>query len=119
MPWNRGADPNFWSFVEQTPKGVTIHHIDEGLDTGDIIVQQIVNFHLDRETLSSSYHKLHISIQGLFKQNWNDIKMCRYSGEQQIGNGTVHKAIDREKMIDYMPDGWDTSISYVENYRPH
>lgn len=40
LPWNRGADPNFWSFVEDTPKGVTIHYLDEGVDTGDIIAQQ-------------------------------------------------------------------------------
>ena len=25
LPWNRGASPNFWSFIEDTPKGVTIH----------------------------------------------------------------------------------------------
>src|SRR3989338_5004694 len=36
LPYNRGADPNFWSFIEDTPKGVTIHYIDEGIDTGDI-----------------------------------------------------------------------------------
>ena len=37
LPWNRGSDPNLWSFLENTPKGVTIHHIDETLDTGAII----------------------------------------------------------------------------------
>ena len=29
-------------FLEDTPKGVTIHYIDEGIDTGDIIVQKEV-----------------------------------------------------------------------------
>ena len=40
LPWNRGADPNLWSFIEDTPKGVTIHEIDEGIDTGDIIFKK-------------------------------------------------------------------------------
>lgn len=29
LPWNRGANPNFWSFVDNTIKGVTIHEIDD------------------------------------------------------------------------------------------
>ena len=29
LPWNKGADPNFWSFFDNTPKGVTIHKIDK------------------------------------------------------------------------------------------
>ena len=28
LPWNWGAVPNLWSFLEDTPKGVTIHHLD-------------------------------------------------------------------------------------------
>jgi methionyl-tRNA formyltransferase len=40
LPWNRGYSPNFWSFMENTPKGVSIHQIDESLDTGEILVQQ-------------------------------------------------------------------------------
>ena len=39
LPYNRGADPNLWSFAEKTPRGVTLHYMDEGLDKGYIIVQ--------------------------------------------------------------------------------
>ena len=28
LPYNRGAHPNFWSFIDNTPKGVSIHEID-------------------------------------------------------------------------------------------
>ena len=44
LPWNRGADPNLWSFLEDTPKGVSIHYVDPGMDTGDIIAQKEVIF---------------------------------------------------------------------------
>ncbi|WP_169777379.1 formyltransferase family protein [Campylobacter mucosalis] len=40
LPFNRGSDPNFWSFVDDTPKGVSIHFLDATLDTGDIIAQK-------------------------------------------------------------------------------
>ena len=45
LPFNRGAHPNFWSFVENTPKGITIHEISKGVDDGDIIFQK--KFELD------------------------------------------------------------------------
>ena len=59
-----------WSFLEDTPKGVTIHYIDEGIDTGDIIVQKEVFIDEDKETLKSSYEILNKEIQALFKENW-------------------------------------------------
>src|SRR5215470_9599709 len=39
LPHNRGAHPNVWSLVESTPAGVTLHHVDPGVDTGDIVAQ--------------------------------------------------------------------------------
>ncbi len=38
LPWNKGASPNMWSFIDDTPKGVTIHRLEKGLDTGKIII---------------------------------------------------------------------------------
>src|SRR3989344_6000733 len=58
LPWNRGVDPNFWSHAEGTSKGVTIHYIDSGIDTGDIIAQREVSFS-ENDTLATSYNKLH------------------------------------------------------------
>ena len=46
LPYNRGAHPNFWSFIENTPSGVTIHKIDQGIDTGKIIFQKMIDFEL-------------------------------------------------------------------------
>ncbi len=34
LPWNKGADPNLWSILENTPQGVTIHQMDYKLDAG-------------------------------------------------------------------------------------
>ncbi len=41
LPAHRGADPLFWSYFEDDQTtGVTVHWLDDHLDTGDIIVQE-------------------------------------------------------------------------------
>ena len=116
LPFNRGFDPNFWSFVENTPKGVTIHYLDEGIDTGDIIVQKKVEFDTKQETLATSYEKLQLTIQDLFKKNWQDIKTIRCKRQKQVGNGTSHKVKDKINLNHLLEDGWDTPLCVLEEY---
>jgi methionyl-tRNA formyltransferase len=116
LPWNRGADPNFWSFIENTPKGVTIHYLDEGVDTGDIIVQEKVEFDSDRETLAISYEKLQVAIQELFKKNWRNIKSGNYRRQRQVGKGSTHKVKDKASLSHLLIDGWNTPVSVLEEY---
>lgn len=86
LPWNRGADPNIWSILDGTPKGVTIHRIAQGFDTGDIIYQKQVELDYEKETLKSSYEKLHKEIVDLFKLHWE---------EQNIKKEMLPEAIKR------------------------
>ncbi len=53
LPWNRGADPNLWSIVDGTPRGVTLHYIDSGLDKGEIISQVLADDIDEKSTLLS------------------------------------------------------------------
>ena len=89
LPWNRGADPNFWSWLDNTPKGVTIHYIDKGLDTGDIIAQREVK--LTEGTLKTTYETLHGEIQKLFKEYWPIIKngTCSKIPQSERGDHTI------------------------------
>lgn len=114
LPYNRGADPNLWSHVEGTPKGVTIHYVDEGIDTGDIIVQKEVQFD-ENDTLKTSYTKLHSEIQELFKKNWYSIQIGRFGnkGIKQKSNGTFHLAKDKEKIKHLLIKNWDTPIRFL------
>lgn len=116
LPWNRGADPNLWSFVEDTPKGVTIHHIDEGVDTGDIIVQRRMEFDAGGETLATSYRKLHELLQALFREHWDDIRHGRCQSVRQTGGGSVHRVSDRERLSHLLTDGWDTPVSVLDGH---
>jgi methionyl-tRNA formyltransferase len=116
LPWNRGADPNFWSFVEDTPKGVTIHYVDEGFDTGDIIVQKPVEFNIEAETLATSYQKLHDEIQTLFKNYWHLIKSGKCDRQKQPVEGTLHRSRDKEPLTHLLTEGWNTSVSVLCEY---
>jgi len=111
LPFNRGTDPSFWSHVEGTPKGVSIHYIDEGIDTGDIIAEEEVALS-GEDTLATSYQKLHEKIQSLFKKIWPEIKSGRAPRTKQAPGGTFHLKKDRAA-FEYLlaAKGWDTPLS--------
>ena len=112
LPYNRGADPNLWSFLDNTAKGVTIHEIDPGLDTGDIILQQELHFS-ETDTLQSSYQTLSLAIENLFKANWSTLRSESWQGKKQVGNGSSHRLKDKEPYLYLMSDGWNTPISQL------
>ena len=104
LPWNKGASPNIWSFIEKTPSGVTIHEIDSGLDTGNILLQQEIFFDYETETLKGSYQKSHALISQLFRDNWKQIKNGLLEPKPQLGPGTFHYVKDSDHfkhLIDY------------------
>lgn len=116
LPWNKGAHPNIWSFLEDTPKGITIHLIDKGIDTGPILIQKEIYIDENSETLKSSYEKLHREIQELFKINWSDIKNKKLKLTPQDLGGNFHYAEDFKKIEHIISDkGWDTSIREFKN----
>ena len=113
LPYNRGASPNFFSFIENTPKGVTIHQIDEGLDTGPILVQKELFFDESKETFASSYEKLMHEIQVLFKENWSTIMNKNYQlhAQSRGGGGTFHTINDFKQIYERCPFRWSDNIS--------
>lgn len=108
LPWNRGASPNLWSFLEGTPKGVTIHLMSAGLDKGKILCQRECFFDENTETLSSSYETLHKVMQQLFYEKWNDIYNDKITPVPQDGIGSYHTVKETEAIME------DLSITYSE-----
>ncbi len=111
LPYNRGAYPNVWSFIEDTPKGITIIYMDENIDTGDIIVQKEICIDEENETLESSYEILHREIQTLFKENWGKIKKSEITPYPQKGCGSSHYKKEYSKFAALIKEkSWDTPI---------
>jgi methionyl-tRNA formyltransferase len=43
LPRNRGTSPVNWALIRDEPEtGLTMHFLDEGMDTGDVVYQQLV-----------------------------------------------------------------------------
>jgi len=104
LPWNKGADPNYWSWIDNTPKGVTIHAINEGIDTGDIFIQTEMYLEND-ETLSSSYNKLKKEIETLFIDNFENIIKGSILPQTQPQGGSLHYVKDFPGV-----ESWDIKV---------
>lgn len=111
LPWNRGANPNFWSFVDQTPKGVTLHWMDEGLDTGDIIAQKELFFDENQESFETTYTKLNEEAVQLFLEEWP--KLCERKAKSipQTGPGSSHTVKDFKEYTAKAPIEWSRVIA--------
>ena len=106
LPWNRGAHPNFWSFFDCTPSGVSIHLIDEGVDTGPILYQRYVNFVKEQTTFSLTYKQLILEIESLFRENLPSIIAGNYKPMAQRRQGSYHKVADLPSEFSC----WDSNI---------
>ncbi len=72
LPYNRGGSPHVWGIVEGTPAGVTLHHIDPGIDTGDIIAQRPVPVEqADTGRPSTAVWKTPASISSMRTGRWS------------------------------------------------
>ena len=109
LPWNKGADPNLWSFLEDTPKGVSIHYISSELDKGDLLLQKQIEYFSD-DTLRTTYDRLCRTIEDLLFDNWNDIKNSRIISYKQKNINSYHRSYDKEKWLYLLKNGWDTSV---------
>lgn len=109
LPYNRGADPNLWSFLEDTPRGVTIHSIDRGVDTGLIIAQEEVPMR-ENDTLRTSYARLTEKIERLFQSSWPAIRAGEAIRRPQAPGGTAHRLKDKKPYLDLLTKGWDTPV---------
>jgi methionyl-tRNA formyltransferase len=118
LPWNRGADPNLWSWLEGTPKGVSVHHMDEGIDTGAVIAQRKVEFG-PGETLASSYRRLQEEIVSLLKTNWLSIRAGTAEARPQQGRGSFHRVADRTAVAHLLTRGWDTPVADLDGLLAH
>ena len=117
LPFNKGSHPNFWSFMDNTPCGVSIHEINEKLDGGNIVLQKLIHFDLNKHkqlTFKNTYEKLFFELEDLFIENFKKILLKKYKSHKQVGNGTFHKKNQLPKK--FIPN-WNSKILKVKiNY---
>lgn len=73
LPYNRGANPNVWSIIEDSPAGVSIHYMTPDVDKGPMIARKKVPIFPDDDG-KSLYRRLEQEQVKLFRDNWREIR---------------------------------------------
>lgn len=104
LPYNRGKHYNFWALVEQAPFGVTLHFIDAGIDTGDIIFQAPIEYDWC-DTGQTLYIKAQNAMIGLFIENYHFIRAQKYTKKtQDIKSGSYHHSSELNEICEIKLD---------------
>ena len=94
LPHCRGAYPNVWAIVDRAPAGATLHYIDEGVDTGDIVARTEVPL-LPTDTGETLYRRLERACVDLFAGTWPSVREGTAGrAPQGPGVGAAHRVAD-------------------------
>ena len=99
LPLNRGKYPHVWAIAKGSTYGVTLHYIDDGIDTGAIVARRIVKV-LPTDIAGTLYERSLDEIIKLFKKTWPKIHKNSIKPISQRGSATHHfaqavKVLDR------------------------
>jgi methionyl-tRNA formyltransferase len=97
LPYNRGKNYNFWNLVEDVPFGVSLHFVNGGVDSGDIIFQQSIKKTWEC-TGGTLYKKAKLEMINLFKSSYVKIINDNYQRKKQdLTKGSYHNSIELYK----------------------
>lgn len=119
LPWARGIGTTLFATMLRYPFGVSIHFIDEGLDTGNLIARKLVQTE-PGDTLRTFYSKLLSATEELFFESFPQIVNGEISGtpQEELGEINTHRSrLQFESLLDVCPNGYDTLITDLEKFR--
>jgi methionyl-tRNA formyltransferase len=97
LPYARGKDPNFWSIVEQSPFGVSIHHVTSDIDAGDVAFQREIAYSWE-DTGETLYRKAITAIVELFRESYPRIVTFDIPKKPQLlADGSFHRRRDLDE----------------------
>ena len=113
LPEYRGGYPQVHAMIDnKTFHGVTIHKMDEGIDTGDIISQKkFVIF--ENDTGKDMFQRcVEVGFE-LFKETWKNIKKNKITfTKQDLNKGKFHyKKIPNNRQIN-----WDWDANHIDRF---
>ncbi len=124
VPYNRGKNPNVWPIIEGTPAGVSLHYIDEGIDSGDVIAQREVPGRAI-DTGKTLHLRMLQALFELFQQTWPAIKVgSAPRTPQDASRATFHWAKDLRRLDEIDLDAPTTARALLNwmrarTYPPH
>lgn len=119
LPWARGIGTTLFATMLRYPYGVSVHFINEGLDTGDLVARKLVQTERD-DTLRTLYVKLLSATEDLFFECFPKILSGQILGvpQEELGKtNTSRSRLQFESVMDVCPNGYDTLITDLEKLR--
>jgi methionyl-tRNA formyltransferase len=96
LPYGRGKHYNFWSIVDRVPFGVSLHTVDEGIDSGEIVAQTELVYDWE-DTGGSLYRKAAEAMLALVQQTYPSLRNLDFKTQpQDLAAGTFHWASELE-----------------------
>lgn len=96
LPYGRGKHYNFWSIVDRVPFGVSLHMVDEGVDSGDIVAQCEIPYDWE-DTGGSLYRKATDAMLKLVRESYPKLRDLDFEARQQnLVAGTFHRGSELE-----------------------
>lgn len=111
LPKYRGCSSLTWALINgEKEVGFTYHYVDEGCDTGNIILQKEIQLE-NWDTNLSIYYRVMYESYKYFKEAFNLVSQG-YSGTEQIGEASYYKrGCPHDGKID---TSW--TMSYIERF---
>lgn len=117
LPDARGYNPNVWSIVEDLPAGASIHWMDEGIDTGDLVATREVPVSF-ADTGKDLYERLEAACYELFVDTWPAIEDGDVAAtEQGDADASYHEQADFEDLCALDPDAEYTVRDLLDRLR--
>jgi len=98
LPWNRGAHACTWAIIDRTPGGATMHWMDEGIDTGDILYQEPLTIH-ENDTAHDLYQRTMTLEVQVFRVGMDMLLAGNYQRIAQPKTGTLHYKADFKRLV--------------------
>jgi methionyl-tRNA formyltransferase len=96
LPHNRGKHYNFWSIVERVPFGVSLHMVEQGVDSGDIVAQAELPYSWE-DTGGSLFHKAREAMLKLVQDTYPALRSLDFETRpQDLAAGTFHHSSELE-----------------------
>ncbi|MWG36308.1 formyltransferase family protein [Halomarina oriensis] len=117
LPYARGYNPNVWSIVDDVPAGVTLHYMDDGVDTGPVVATREVEAHFD-DTGKTLYDRLERATVDLFAEAWPGVEDGTATARDQDDSlATTHYKREFVDLCELDPDEELTTKELLDRLR--
>lgn len=107
LPYYKGPVPTAWAIINSEKSfGITVHYIDEGIDTGDILIQEEHQIY-DEETGYELYTRAMELGAKLLKDNFSKILNNEFKARVQKGIGSYFGKLNGRYVIDWRQNAKD------------